>query len=94
MAKSPSKAFPQARVQLDAYVGETRDARPLDSILVDKPLPAAIEQAVAFIRRNTAQPLKVEGLRRVNAEAFPQDALREAIVNAVAHRDYTTRMRE
>ena len=88
MAKSPSKAFPQARVQLDAYVGETRDARPLDSILVDKPLPAAIEQAVAFIRRNTAQPLKVEGLRRVNAEAFPQEALREAIVNAVAHRDY------
>ncbi len=88
MAKSPSRAFPQARVQLDAYVGETRDARPLDSILVDKPLPAAIEQAVAFIRRNTAQPLKVEGLRRVNAEAFPQEALREAIVNAVAHRDY------
>ncbi len=88
MAKSPSKAFPQARVQLDAYVGETRDARPLDSILVDKPLPAAIEQAVAFIRRNTAQPLKVEGLRRVSAEVFPQEALREAIVNAVAHRDY------
>ena len=44
MAKSPSKAFPQARVQLDAYVGETRDARPLDNILVDKPLPAAIEK--------------------------------------------------
>lgn len=43
---------------------------------------------MAFIRRNTAQPLKIEGLRRVNAEAFPQEALREAIVNAVAHRDY------
>ncbi len=88
MAKSPSRSFPQARVQLDAYAGEERDARPLDSVLVDEPLPAAIEQAVAFVRRNTAQPLNVEGLRRVAAEVFPQEVLREAIVNAVAHRDY------
>ena len=88
MAKSPSKVFPQARIQLDAYPGDKRDAQPLDSVLVDAPLSSAIEQSVAFIRRNTAHPLKIEGLRRVAAEVFPQEALREAIVNAVAHRDY------
>ena len=75
-------------MQLDAYPGEKRDARPLDSVLVDAPLSSAIEQAVAFIRRNTSHPLKIEGLRRVATELYPQEALREAMVNAVAHRDY------
>lgn len=35
-----------------------------------------------------AHPLRVEGLRRLPSEIFPQEALREAAVNAVAHREY------
>lgn len=88
LARSPSKVIAQARLQLDAFMGEKRGANPLDSVVVDAPLPQAIEQAVAFIRRNTSQPLKVEGLKRARAEAYPQEALREALANAVAHRDY------
>jgi ATP-dependent DNA helicase RecG len=88
LARSPAKAVAQARVQLDAYAGDRHNSTPLDSVLIDAPLPHAIEQAVAFVRRNTSQPLKVEGLRRARAEAYPQEALREAIANAVAHRDY------
>ena len=88
LARSPAKAVPQARLQLDAYVDDRRNSAPLDSVLVDAPLPHAIEQAVAFVRRNTSQPLKVEGLRRSRTEAYPQEALREAVANAVAHRDY------
>lgn len=89
LARSPAKAIAQARLQLDAFVGEKRNASPLDSVVIDAPLPQAIEQAVAFVRRNTSQPLKVEGLKRARAEAYPQEALREALANAVAHRDYT-----
>lgn len=88
LAKSPAAAFANARIQLDTYAGIERDARPTDSVLLDAPLPSAIEQSVAFVRRNTPKPLKVEGLKRASAEAYPQEALREAIVNAVAHRDY------
>lgn len=88
LAPLPSIALPQARVQLDAYEGKERDNEPIDSVLVDEPLPKAIEQTVAFIRRNLAQPLKVKGLKRKHSEKYPQEALREAIVNAVAHRDY------
>ena len=84
----PVQGLSQARIQLDAYQADKRDARPLDSVLVDAPLSSAIEQAVAFIRRNTSHPLKIEGLRRVATELYPQEALREAMVNAVAHRDY------
>ncbi|NQT69565.1 MAG: DUF4062 domain-containing protein [Desulfobacteraceae bacterium] len=88
LAPNPSTVFPQTRIQLDAYAGDNRNTNPIDSILLDNPLPQAIEQTVAFIRRNTAHPLKVRGLKRQDSDAYPQEALREAIVNAVAHRDY------
>ena len=89
MAKTPSFVFTQARIQLDAYAGQIKDANPIDSIFLDEPLPRAIEHAVAFIRRNTSHPLRVKNLKREKTEAYPQEALREAIVNAVAHRDYS-----
>lgn len=88
LAKTPSNVLPQARLQLDAYSGDTRDAHPIDSVFVDQPLSLSVERAVAFILRNTRHPLQVQGLRRVKTEEYPQEALREAVVNAVAHRDY------
>ena len=74
---------------MDAYASKERDNEPIDSVLIDEPLPKVIEQSVAFIRRNLAQPLKIKGLKRKHSEKYPQEALREAIVNAVAHRNYT-----
>ena len=38
-------------------------------------------------RENSAE--KIEGTRRVTEYAYPPEVLREVIVNAVAHRDYT-----
>lgn len=49
-----------------------------------------IEQALDFVRRNIEVEGWVdEGGRRQERWAYPLDAVREAIVNAVAHRDYT-----
>ncbi|HEX9725170.1 MAG TPA: ATP-binding protein [Vicinamibacteria bacterium] len=49
-----------------------------------------IEQALDFVRRNTGSHTWVDGggQRRERSD-YPLEALREAIVNAVAHRDYT-----
>ena len=44
---------------------------------------------VAFIRRNSARPLSVKGMKREDTATYPAEALREVIVNAVAHRDYS-----
>lgn len=90
LAKRPAHApeLTQARLQLEAYSGNAKDAEPLDAPFVDACLPEAIEQAVAFIRRNSARPLVVEGLKRRSAEPYPAEVLREVVVNALAHRDY------
>ena len=51
-------------------------------------MPVAIEQAIAFVERNTRHPIRIVGLDRVRLDEYPAEALREALVNAVAHRDY------
>ena len=51
-------------------------------------MPLAIERAIAFIDRNTRHPMRIVGLNRVRLDEYPVDALREALVNAVAHRQY------
>ena len=49
-----------------------------------------IEQAFDFARRNTHVEARLEkGGRRSERWDFPLDAIREAVVNAVAHRDCT-----
>jgi predicted HTH transcriptional regulator len=51
-------------------------------------MPLAIDRAIAFIDRNTRHPMRIVGLDRVRLDEYPVDGLREALVNAVAHRQY------
>ncbi|MBI4702296.1 MAG: hypothetical protein HY744_14315 [Deltaproteobacteria bacterium] len=51
----------------------------------------AIEDALRFIARNTRLAAKIEALRRQDIAEYPRVALREALVNAVAHTDYAAR---
>ena len=47
-----------------------------------------IEDAMRFIERNTRLAYRIEGLRRQNIPEYPMEAVREAITNAVMHRDW------
>ena len=49
---------------------------------------ADIENALRFIERNTRTAYRIEGLKRQNIPEYPMKALREAITNAVMHRDW------
>ncbi len=47
-----------------------------------------IDNAMLFIQRHTKLRYKIEHLRREEIPDYPEVALREAIINAVCHRDY------
>jgi ATP-dependent DNA helicase RecG len=51
-------------------------------------LPEIIDQATEFVRRNRRIVPRMEGIRRIDVEEYPLPAVREAIANAIAHRDY------
>ena len=48
-----------------------------------------VEQALDFVRRNTKPSAHLEGGRRVDRTEYPEDVVREAVVNALVHRDYS-----
>ena len=54
----------------------------------DGGLVADLEDALRFIERNTRTAYRIKGLKRENIPEYPADALREAITNAVMHRDW------
>jgi ATP-dependent DNA helicase RecG len=47
-----------------------------------------VEQAIAFVRRNTRPTATLRDGTRVDRSEYPEEAVREAIVNALVHRDY------
>ncbi len=54
-------------------------------------LPEQVEAAEAFIRSQMPARMRIVGLHREEAPLYPFVVVREAIVNAVAHRDYAVR---
>jgi ATP-dependent DNA helicase RecG len=54
-------------------------------------LPEQIRRAEAFVVSNMRRGVRLSGLERSEETEYPLAAVREAIVNAVAHRDYRVR---
>jgi ATP-dependent DNA helicase RecG len=52
--------------------------------------PGLVEKALAFVRRNTTGPSEIheETGQRIDRRDYPMEAVREAVVNALVHRDY------
>ncbi|MBN1673163.1 MAG: DUF4062 domain-containing protein [Kiritimatiellae bacterium] len=88
LGKDPASMFPQCRVLADAYSGTEPDANPRDQDTLSSPAPTTVERVVDFVMQNTRHPIRVVGIRRVKLDEYPREVIREAIVNAIAHRDY------
>jgi predicted HTH transcriptional regulator len=84
----PADRFPQAEILLDAYDDIRITGTPRAQENLNAALPEAITAAVAFIDRHTEHPRRVVGINNVRLDEYPARALREALVNAVAHRSY------
>ncbi|MCC9075958.1 DeoR family transcriptional regulator [Litorilinea aerophila] len=55
------------------------------------PLADQARQAEAFVVSNMRRGMKIAGLAREEVTEYPLPVVREAIVNAIAHRDYSIR---
>lgn len=82
-----SSHFPDAWIQVGRFAGSDR-SRIVDRVDIRTPLPQAVEEAVAFVDRHTLHGADIGALRRRERPSVPPIAVREAVVNAVAHADY------
>jgi ATP-dependent DNA helicase RecG len=82
--------FPEAIIRCARFLGSDK-LEILDQIDIEVYLPLAIEEAIIFIRRNTAMSAEFGELARADIPQYPPFAIREAIVNAVVHSDYSVK---
>jgi ATP-dependent DNA helicase RecG len=88
LTRRPADFLSSAYVQCVAYSGTERNAEyQLDAQDCDGPVDEQIQKAFNFVKRN----MRVEAVKRPGRIDIPQydiGAVYEALVNAVAHRDY------
>ena len=86
--ETPESFLPNAYIEAVRYRGKNQDSNyQIDAQQIRGPLNQQIEQAMIFLRRNqTVSAVKTP--HRVEMKQFSERAVFEAIVNAVAHRDY------
>ena len=51
--------------------------------------PGIVDRTWDFVRRNTTSTARLEGARRQERREYPEEVLREVLVNALVHRDYS-----
>lgn len=96
LGQYPQQFFPQLNLTFVAISGtalaDVPDLGPrfLDNRSFDGPIPIIIEDTVAAVLRNMNIRSYVEGVGRRDVYDYPVEAVREAVTNALLHRDYSS----
>lgn len=87
--KHPQAFMPTAKI-VAAYIPGNDIAMPLaDKKEIGSRIPEMLEAAEKFLHLYLRQAHEIKDFKSELRPELPKDALREAIVNAIAHRDYT-----
>ena len=85
----PESYLPSAFIQAVCYRGTERNADyQLDARDITGPLDVQIEEACRFVERNM-RIAAIKNPARIDIPQYAMNAVFEAVVNAVAHRDYS-----
>ncbi|MHB1559590.1 MAG: ATP-binding protein [Isosphaeraceae bacterium] len=93
--KYPQEFLPQLMITFLQYYGTTEDektpqgARFMDNRRFEGSIPEMVAEAQTYVMGAMRKASLIEGLFRHDIPEYPLEAVREAIVNAVAHRDYS-----
>ncbi len=85
--KHPESYLLQSKIKADAFQGNepgnTIDHKEIKGSIFDM-----VRDVETFFLKNMKTAMKIEGFSRVQISEYPIEALREAVINALAHRDY------
>ncbi len=82
--------FPDAWIQAGRFAGKDK-TEIIDQSEFRGSLVAGIEAAIAFIEKHSLHGATIGRVRRTEKWSLPPVAVREAVINAVAHADYAQR---
>ncbi|MFH1323114.1 MAG: helix-turn-helix domain-containing protein [Methanobacteriota archaeon] len=87
-SSEPEKYIQGAVIKCARFKGNEMDEF-IDQRIITGSLFSQIEETIAFFKKNVKRSAKIEGVYRKEEYEYPEKAIREAVVNAVCHRDYS-----
>ncbi|MDA2809353.1 putative DNA binding domain-containing protein [Nocardiopsis sp. RSe5-2] len=92
LGEYPQEHFPQLMVSFVHYPesggGSLQSGeRFLDNVALEGPVPVMVRDAMQALKRNMKRRAVIQGVGRTDVWEYPEVALREALVNALVHRD-------
>lgn len=85
--KNPQGFLPQAKIHCGRFKDEVTI---IDDELIEGNVIEQIDKAIDFVKKHLKIRFEITGeARRREIWEYPLDAIREAVINAVCHRDYT-----
>jgi ATP-dependent DNA helicase RecG len=82
--------FPEAWIQCGRFIGQDKTDI-FDHIELDEHLPQAVESVLLFLKKHAMRGADFSGIQRKDVWSIPLAILREVIINAIVHSDYSQR---
>jgi len=80
--------FPDAWIQCGRFAGTTKSII-LDHTEIYEHLPIAVEHVIEFIKKHAMKGADLSEIRRRDIWSVPMTIVREAVINAIVHADYS-----
>ncbi len=86
--KDRFKYFPDAWIQVGRFAGTTK-SKIIDTQEITSYPILAIDEVMSFVKKHAMHGLEIKGMRHTDVWNVPLTAVRETIINAVVHADYS-----
>lgn len=89
LSRDPQQFLPHTYISALRIPGTDISTEPMDQAHIDGPVMEMLQRTMSFLEIHLARPHQIEGLEPEVTPELPSAVIREALVNALAHRDYT-----
>jgi len=86
---NPTRFIPQSRIKLVVHPGSTSGDTFIENKVFEKNIFHNIESILSQFDSVIGKEIKIEGAFRTEKKRYPEKALREGLLNAIVHRDYS-----
>ncbi len=86
--ESRKELFPFSKIECARFKGVSTDTK-IDDKTITEQIGRQPGEALKFIQRNVSRSSRIEGVYTKSRWEYPMAAIREALRNAVVHRDYS-----